>query len=68
VILIVDSFLKGIRENVELSIRNKFGMYGLLQPGGDLDTILHSAYKAAEGLTHKDLICVCGGSNDLNCY
>jgi hypothetical protein len=64
--MIGDSFLRGIRENVELSTSNSFGIYSFLQPGGDLDTILQSAYIASEGLTHKDLICVCGGANDFN--
>lgn len=37
-----------------------------MHPGGDLNTILQSAYKASEDLTQKDLIYVCGGSNDFN--
>jgi len=37
-----------------------------MHPGGDLSTILQSAYKASEDLTHKDLIYVCGGTNDFN--
>ena len=66
VILIGNSFLRGFRDNVELSTSDKFGIYSLLKPGCDLDTILKSAYKASESLTHKDLICVCGGANDFN--
>jgi hypothetical protein len=46
VILKGDSFFRGIRDNVELSISNRFGIHSFLQPGGDLDTILQSAYKA----------------------
>ena len=66
VILIGDSFLRGIRDNVELLTSDKFSVYSLLKPGCDLDTILKSAYKASESLTHKDLICICGGANDFN--
>jgi len=65
VIMIGDSFIRGIRDNVEMSISDRFGIYSLLHPGGNLDTILHSAYKASENLTKKDLIYVCGGTNDF---
>jgi len=66
VLLIGDSFLRGIRDNVELMTSDKFGIYSLMHPGGDLSTILQSAYKASEDLTYKDLIYVCGGTNDFN--
>jgi hypothetical protein len=66
VLLVGDSFLRGIRDNVELTTSGKFGIYSLMHPGGDLNTILQSAYKASEDLTHKDLIFVCGGTNDFN--
>jgi hypothetical protein len=65
VIMIGDSFIRGITDNVEMSISDRFGIYSLLHPGGNLDTILHSAYKASENLTKKDLIYVCGGTNDF---
>jgi len=51
VLLIGDSFLRGIRENVELTTSDKFSIYSLMHPGGDLNTILQSAYKASEDLT-----------------
>jgi len=66
VIMIGDSFLRGIREIVELSISNKFGIYSLLKPGCKLNTLLQSANGASGSLTHKDLIFVCGGANDFN--
>jgi hypothetical protein len=66
VMLIGDSFLRGIRDNVELSTSDKFGIYSCIHPGGNLDTILQSAYKASENLTLNDLIYVCGGTNDFN--
>src|SRR5215475_9602059 len=37
-----------------------------MHPGGALNTILQSACKVSVGLTHKDLIYVCGGTNDFN--
>jgi len=64
-LLIGDSFLRGIRENVELT-SDKFSIYSLMHPGGDLNTTLQSADKASEDLTHKDLIYVCGGTNDFD--
>jgi len=33
VTMIGDSFLRGIRENVELSLSNKFGIYSMVKPG-----------------------------------
>jgi hypothetical protein len=66
VLLVGDSFLRGIRDSVELTTSGKFGIYNLMHPGGDLNTILQSAYKASEDLTQKDLIYVCGGSNNFN--
>ena len=61
VIMIGDSFLRGTRDNVELLTSDRFGIFSLLQPGCDLDTILQSAYKASKNLTHKDLICLWWG-------
>ena len=64
--MIGDSFLRGIRDNVELSTSDSFGIYSFLHPGCELDTILQAADKASKNLTHKDLIYVCGGTNDFN--
>ena len=65
-IMIGDSFLRGIRDNVKLSTSDRFRIYSLHQPGCDLDTILQSAYKVSKNLNHKDLIYVFGGANDFN--
>jgi len=43
VTMIGDSFLRGIRENVELSLNNKFGIHSMVKPGCDLNTLLESA-------------------------
>jgi len=64
--LIGDSLLRGIRENVELSLSNKFGIYSMLKPGCKLNTLIESANKASGSLTHKDVIFICGGTNDFN--
>jgi hypothetical protein len=66
VTLIGDSFLRGIRENVELSLSNKFGIYSMPEPGCKLNTLLESANRASGSLTHKDVIFICGGVNDFN--
>jgi hypothetical protein len=66
VTLIGDSFLRGIRENVELSLSNKFGIYSMLKPGCKLNTLLEYANRASGSLTHKDVIFICGGANDFN--
>jgi hypothetical protein len=57
-------FLRGIREIVELTISNKFGIYSLLKPGCKLNTLHQSANGASGTLTHKVLIFICGGAND----
>jgi hypothetical protein len=64
--MIGDSFLRGIRENVELSLNNKSGIYSMVRPGCDLNTLLESAKSVLGSLTHKDVILICGGSNDFN--
>jgi hypothetical protein len=61
-----DSFLRGIRENVELSLSDKFGLYSLVKPGCKINTLLESAKSVIVRLNHKDAILICGGSNDLN--
>jgi hypothetical protein len=43
VTMIGDSFLRGIRENVELSLNYKFGIYRMVKPGCELNTLLESA-------------------------
>jgi hypothetical protein len=64
--MIGDSFLRGIRENVELSLSNKFGIYSMVKPGCELNTLLESANSASGSLTQKDVIFICGDSSDLN--
>jgi hypothetical protein len=43
VTMIGNSFLRGIRENVELSLNNKLGIYSMVKPGCDLNNLLESA-------------------------
>jgi len=64
--MIGDSFLRGIRENVELSLSNKFGVYSMVKPGCELNTLLESANSVLGSLTQRDIILNCGGSNDFN--
>jgi len=64
--MIGDSFLRGIRENVELSLSNKFGVYSMVKPGWEINTLLESANSVLGGLTQRDIILICGGSNDFN--
>ena len=66
VTMIGDSFLRGIRENVETSLTDKFGIYSVVKPGCDLNNLLETAKSAAKSVTHKDVIFICGGSNDFN--
>jgi hypothetical protein len=61
-----DSFLRGIRENMELSLSNKFGVYSVVKPGCELSTLLESAKSVSGTLTHNDVILICGGSNDFS--
>ena len=64
--MIGDSFLRAIRENVELSLNNKFGIYSMVKPGCDLNTPSRISKKCFRSLTHKDVILICRGSNDFN--
>ena len=43
VTMIGDSFHRGIRENVELSLSNKFDIYSMVKPGCELNALLESA-------------------------
>jgi hypothetical protein len=64
--MIGDSFLRGIRENVEASLTDKFGVYSVVKPGCDIRNLLMSAKSTTENLSHNDAVLICGGSNDLN--
>ena len=64
--MIGDSFLRGIRENVELSLSDKFGIYSMVKPGCELNTLLESANSVLGSLTQRDIILICGGANDFN--
>jgi len=65
VTMIGDSFLRGIRENVEASLTDTFGIYSVAKPSCELNN-LESAKSVTGNLTHKDVIFICGGSNDFN--
>jgi hypothetical protein len=62
--MIGDSFLRGIRENVELLLSDRSGTCSMVKPGCELNTLLESAKSAIGGLTHKDAILICEGSSD----
>ena len=66
--MIGDSLLRGIRENVELSLSNKFGIYNMVKPGCELNTLLESANSVSGSIIQRDIILICGGSNDFNAY
>ena len=57
---------EGIRENVELSLSNKFDIYSMVKPGCELNTLLESANRVSGSLTQRNIILICGGSNDCN--
>jgi hypothetical protein len=57
--MIDDRFFRGIRESVELLLNNKFGIYSMVKPGCDLNTLLESAKSVLGSLTHKDVILIC---------
>jgi len=65
VTMIGDSFLRGIREKVELSLSSKVGIYSMVKPGCELNTLLETANNVSGSLTQKDVILICGGSNDF---
>ena len=51
---------------MELSRSNKFGIYSMVKPGCELNTLLESANNVLGSLTQRDIILICGGSNDFN--
>jgi hypothetical protein len=61
VTMIGDSFLRGIRENVEASVTDKFGIYREVKPGCDLKNLLEAAKRFTGSITHKDVLFICGG-------
>jgi hypothetical protein len=40
-----DSFLSGIRENVDLSLSSKYSLYSLVKPGCKLNCLIESTSK-----------------------
>jgi hypothetical protein len=64
--MIGNSLLRGIRENVQLSLCNTFSTYSMVKSGCELKTVLESANSAAGSLSQKDAIVICGVSNDFN--
>jgi hypothetical protein len=64
--MIGDSFLRRIRENVDLSLSSEYSAYSMVKPGCELNTLLESANSTTGVLTQKDVIVICGESNDLN--
>jgi hypothetical protein len=61
-----DSFLRGSRENVDLSLSSKISLHSLVKPGCKLNCLIKSTSNTVRKLTQKDAIVICGGSNDLN--
>jgi len=57
---------EGIRENVERSLSNKFEIYSMVKPGCKLNTLLESANSVLGSPTQRDIIVICGGSNDFS--
>jgi len=64
--MIGDSFLRGITQNMDLSLSNKFGIYSMVKPGCELNTLPESANSVLGSLTQRDTILICGGCNDFN--
>jgi len=54
VTMVGDSFLRRIRENVEISRSNKFGIYCLVKPSCELNTLIESANIVLGNLTQRD--------------
>jgi hypothetical protein len=51
VTMIGDSFLRGIGENLELSLSSKVGIYSMVKPGCELNTLLETANNVSGSLT-----------------
>jgi hypothetical protein len=60
------SLLRRIRENVELSLSNKFSTYSMVEPGFELKTLFESPNSAVGSLTQKVVIIIFVGANDFN--
>jgi hypothetical protein len=62
--MIGDSFLREIRENVELSLGNKFGEYSMVKTGWELNILFESANSVLGSLTQRDIILICDFNTD----
>ena len=59
-VMLGDSFLRRIRENMGLSLSSKYSTYSMVKPGSELNTLLESANSTTGILTQKDVIVICG--------
>ena len=65
IIMIGDSFLRGCAKNVKTYINDRYEVFGTVKPGAKIMTLTNSAINDTCKLTSKDLIILCGGTNDI---
>ena len=65
-ILIGDSHARGCAEKLSSYLGNAYEVTGYVSPNTGLDVITNSAKEEIEQLTQKDIVIVCGGTNNIS--
>jgi len=66
VILIGDSHARGCAEKISNYLVNSYEVTGYVNPSTGLEVITNSATKEIDHTTPKDVVVVCGGSNNIS--
>jgi lysophospholipase L1-like esterase len=66
VILIGDSHARGCVEKISNYLGNSYEVTRYVNPGTGLEVITNSATKEIDRMTPKDVVIVCGGSNNIS--
>jgi hypothetical protein len=69
VTMIGGGFLRGCAENVKTYLSRRYEVFNVLKPCAKVNTLINSLISDISKLTFKDLIILCGGTNDIgrNC-
>jgi hypothetical protein len=64
-----DRFLRGCAENVKTYLSDRYEVFCVVKPSAKVNTLTNSLINDISQLTFKDLIILCGGTNDIgrNC-
>jgi hypothetical protein len=65
IVIVGDSFAKGISGELKRNLRNYLEIIGYVRPGSSMEGITKLAKQEITSLTKKDMIVVWGGANDI---